>query len=140
MRGKRKLDRPGAKDASTSSVRRPLAPRNVSVTRFNQLDERGAIAKANQREGMHMFYGDRKKDKEYLAMGYKPVVVNGEAVHHKGDPLYTISKEVVDGRRRESELMSVSILEQARQGQRTEDTVHDSTGEAHRVVVVKTID
>lgn len=140
MKVKRKLERPGATDVGTGKVKRPLAPRNISVLKFDNTDERALLANAHKKDGQHMFYGDRNKEREYLAMGYKPVVENGEAVHHKGDPLYTISEEVFNARRQRSELMSVNILEQARMGGRSEDVVRDSSGEAHRVAVERTLD
>jgi len=140
MKGKRKLERPGLSDAGTGKTKRPLAPRNVSVLKFENTDERALIAEAHKTAGMHMFYGDRNKTKEYIAMGYKPVLDEGEQVHHKGDPLYTIPEETFRSRRQASEMMSVNILEQARMGGRSEDIVRDSSGEAHRVVVEKTID
>lgn len=140
MKVKRKLDRPGLSDAGTGKVKRPLAPRNISVLKYDNTDERAAIANAHKVSGMHMFYGDRTKEREYLATGYKPVMDNGEQVHHKGDPLYMISEETFKARRNQSEMMSVNILEQARMGGRSEDTVRDSSGEAHRVVVEKTLD
>jgi len=140
MKAKRKLARPGASDVGTGKTKRPLAPRNISVVKFDETDERSALAKAYKADGMHMFFGDRSKEREYIAMGYKPVIENGESVHHKGDPLYTIPEEKFKARRQASELMSVNILEQARAGGRSEDTVRDSSGEAHRVVVEKTLD
>jgi hypothetical protein len=140
MKAKRKLERPGLSDTGTGKVKRPLAPRNVSVLKFENTDERALIAEAHKTAGMHMFYGDRNKTKEYVSMGYTPVLDEGEQVHHKGDPLYKIPEETFRGRRQASEMMSVNILEQARMGGRSEDTVRDSSGEAHRVVVEKTID
>jgi len=140
MRGKRKLERPGQTDAGTGKSKRPLAPRNLTVLKYENTDERSLLAKAHQAEGMHMFYGDRKKTKEYIASGYKPVVVEGEQINHKGDPLFTIPEEVFRSRRMASEMMSVNILEQARMGGRSEDIVRDSSGEAHRVVVEKTLE
>lgn len=137
---KRKLERPGLTDVGTGKVQRPLAPRNVTVLKVDNTDERAALANRYKTDGRHMFYGDREKVKDYLAMGYEAVIEEGEQVHHKGDPLFSIANETFKARRERDELESVNILEQARMGNRAEDAVRDSTGETHRVVVENTID
>lgn len=137
---KRKLDRPGQTDVGTGKVKRPLAPRNVSIQKLDNVDERKALADRYQSEGMHMFYGDRDKVKDYLAIGYKPVVDEGEQVHHKGDPLFMIPQQTFKARREREELESVNILEQARTGNRSADRIVDSSGETHRVTVEKNLE
>jgi hypothetical protein len=137
---KRKLERPGQSDVGTGKPRRPLAPRNVTVMKIDNVDERSALADRHKKTGMHMFYGDRSKTKDYLAMGYEPVVEDGEQVNHKGDPLFSIAETTFQERRMREELESVNILEQARMGARSEDSVRDSSGETHRVQVEKSID
>lgn len=137
---KRKLERPGLSEVGVGKPKRPLAPRNVSVLKIDNVDERAALANRYKSDGRHMFYGDRTKVKDYLAMGYEPVVDEGEQVHHKGDPLFSIAENTFKARRERDELESVNILEQARMGGRSEDTIRDSSGEAHRVVVENTLD
>ena len=139
-RPKRKLERPGASDVGVGKPKRPLAPRNVSVLKIDNVDERAALANLHKAEGQHMFYGDRTKFKEYLSMGYEPVMEDGQQVHHKGDPLFSIAESTFKARREREELESVNILEQARMGARSEDIVRDSSGEAHRVSVESTLD
>ena len=117
-----------------------MAPRNVSVLKIDNVDERAALANQHKADGLHMFYGDRTKFKEYLAMGYEPVMEDGQQVHHKGDPLFSIAESTFKARREREELESVNILEQARMGARSEDIIRDSSGEAHRVNVESTLD
>lgn len=139
-RVKRKLERPGQDDVGVGKPKRPLAPRNVTVLTVDNVDERAALANQHKSAGRHMFYGDRDKVRDYLLMGYEPVMEDGEQVHHKGDPLFSIAENVFKARRQRDELESVNILEQARMGGRSEDVVRDSSGETHRVVVEKSLD
>lgn len=139
-REKRKLERPGQDAVGVGKPKRPLAPRNVTVLTVDNVDERAALATKHKLPGKHMFYGDREKVKDYLVMGYEPVMEDGEQVHHKGDPLFSIDEDVFQARRRRDELESVNILEQARMGGRSEDSIRDSSGETHRVVVEKSLD
>lgn len=139
--GKRKLSRPGLQEAvGTGKTKRPLAPRNVTVLAIDDTDERKELANRHKEAGWHMFYGDRAKHKDYLLDGYEPIMEEGQAVHHKGDPLYRIRDEVFKARREKSALQSVAILEQARAGKRAGDTIVDSTGQTHRVEVETTLE
>jgi len=127
-------------ETGTGKPKRPLAPRNVSVFSIDNVDERAAIANKYALTGYKMVYGDRDKTRDYLDQGYEPVTDAGQAVHHKGDPLYRVKASYYEERKRRSELESVQILEQARMGGRTQDVIRDSTGEAHRVQVDSNID
>jgi hypothetical protein len=137
---KRKLDRPGQTDTGTGKVKRPLAPRNVTVLKLDNVDDRSELANRYKEDGMHMFYGDREKVKDYIHLGYEAVLDNGVQVNHKGDPLFMIPEEKFKARRQREELESVNILEQARMGNRVEDKIRDSSGEVHSVTVEKTLD
>jgi hypothetical protein len=127
-------------ETGTGKPKRPLAPRNVSVFSIENVDERAQIAKKYQLDGYKMVFGDRTKTRDYLDQGYEPVMDEGQAVHHKGDPLYRVNAAYYQDRKRRAELESVQILEQARMGGRTQDVIRDSTGEAHRVQVDSKID
>lgn len=136
----RKLTRPGLNEVGLGKPKRPLAPRNVTVRAIDNVDERASLAKRHKADGWHLFYGDRTKHRDYLEDGYEPVMEEGEQVHHKGDPLYRISEATHLERRRRSEMESIAIVEQARQGQRSEDVIRDETGQTHRVEVANTLE
>lgn len=124
----------------TGRPKRQLAPRQVSVQSLSRSNDREDIANKYKKDGLHMFYGDREKVKYYVEDGYTPVMEDGQQVHHKGDPLFSIPEAEHVARREVSELESVAILEQARLGQRSEDTIRDSSGDVHRVTVEQTIE
>lgn len=137
----RKLERPGLDEQKgIGKPRRPLAPRNVSVTAMDRTNDREALAKRHASDGWHMFYGDRQKVKDYIEEGYEPVMEEGQQVHHKGDPLFRIREATYVARRQQAEMDSIAIVEQARKGQRSQDKVVDNTGTTHRVEVDTTLE